>query len=190
MRRFWPRLVLLALVALLGRAGPAAATVMLEASVEDLTRESDAVVRGKVASAEGHRSADGKRIFTRVTVEVAEAWKGAPGKTVVVQVPGGVYGDIGQIVHGAPTFVPGEEVVVFLRRQPGRPDGAAPTFHVAGLAQGKLRIDRDAVRGPVAVADLRGLELKRRSGVPAAPAPAPAPIPVPELRARVEAASR
>lgn len=190
MCRFRPRLALLALVALLGPAGSAGATVMLEASVEELTRESDAVVRGKVAAAEGRRSADGQRIFTRVTVEVAEAWKGAPGRTVVIQVPGGVDGEIGQIVHGAPTFAPGEEVVVFLRRLPGRPAGATPTFQVAGLAQGKLRIDRDAVRGPVAVPDLRGLELKKRPDAPAAPVPAPVPVPVAELRARVEAATR
>ncbi len=184
------RHVFLLLLAMLALAGPARATVMLEASIDELARESDAVVRGKVVSTEGRKSADGKRIFTRVTVEVAEAWKGAPGKTVVVQVPGGVHGEVGQVVHGAPRFADGEEVVVFLRRLPEGPPGEPTTFHVSGLAQGKLRVERDAVRGPVAVPDLRGLELKRRPEEPAAPAASAVPIPVAELRARVEAATR
>jgi hypothetical protein len=81
-------------------------------------------------------------------------------------------------------------VVVFLRGLPPGPPGGPTTFHVAGLAQGKLRIERDAVRGPVAVPDLRGVELKRRPDEPAVPAAPAPPIPVADLRARVEAASR
>lgn len=171
-------------------AGPARATVMLEASIDDLSREADAVVRGTVRTTESHLSADGKRIYTRVTVDVAEAWKGAPGKTVEIQVPGGVHGDLGQIVQGAPRFATGEEVVVFLHGLPAGPAGTPRTFHVAGLAQGKLHVDRDAIRGPVAVPDLRGLELKRRPEEPAVEAPPANPIALPELKARVEAASR
>lgn len=178
------------LFALLSLAGPAGATVMLEASVDDLARDADAVVRGTVRSTEGRLSGDGQRIYTRVTVEVAEAWKGAPGTTVELQVPGGVHGELGQIVQGAPRFVAGEEVVVFLRRLPEGPAGAPRTFHVAGLAQGKLRVEPDAVRGPVAVPDLRGLELKRRPDEPAVPARPADPIPLADLKARVKAASR
>ena len=67
--------------------GTAAASVMVEASVPELAREADVVARGRVASAESRVSGDGMRLFTVVTLEVAEAWKGEPGKTVQIQVP-------------------------------------------------------------------------------------------------------
>lgn len=164
----------------------ARATVMLEASIDDLARESDTVVLGKVRSTEGRLSGDGKRIFTYVTVEVAEAWKGEPGKTVEVRVPGGVHGEFGQIVQGAPRFTGGEEVVIFLRRV----SAGSQLFQVSGLAQGKLRVEREPDREPVAMPDLRGLELTRSAEEPAFPAKPVAPIPVAELRSRVEAVKR
>ena len=77
-------------------------------------------------------------------------------------------------------------MVVFLRRLPS----GTPVYLVSGFAQGKLRVERDPVRGPVATPDLTGLELKRAPGEPAVPAKPAAPIPVSELRARVEAANR
>lgn len=177
-----PAILLVALFA----SAPARATVMLEASIDELARDSDAVVRGTVRSTEGRLSGDGKRVFTYVTVEVAEAWKGAPGKTVEVRVPGGVHGEFGQIVQGAPRFSGGEEVVIFLRRLPSGP----PVFQVAGLAQGKLRVERDPIRGPVAAPDLAGLELKTSPDAPAVPAVPVAPLPLSEIRARVEAVKR
>ena len=57
-------------------SGVASASVMVEASGPELTRDADVVARGRVARAETRASTDGMRLFTVVTLEVAEAWKG------------------------------------------------------------------------------------------------------------------
>jgi hypothetical protein len=110
---------------------PGAASVALRASVEDLARSSDAVVRGKV---ERQRSSwMGRRIYTEVEVRASSVWRGSAPGLVKVLVPGGVVGDIGQHVDAAPRFVDGEEVVVFVSSSSGR-------AMVNGLAQGKFTV--------------------------------------------------
>jgi transcriptional regulator GlxA family with amidase domain len=103
-------------------------------SVEGLTRASDSVVRGQVRKMTSVLSDDGRRIFTRVDVDVTSTWRGPRVASVQVIVPGGVVGGIGQRVDGAPTFAGGEEVVVFLNR------AEAGGYRVAGLAQGKFSV--------------------------------------------------
>jgi hypothetical protein len=113
-------------------AAPGAASTFVAASVEEVARSSEAVVRGRVVAAAARTTRDG-RIVTDVDVEVASAWKGAPDRTVRIVVPGGSLGWIALRVEGAPTFAPGEEVVVFLSRE-------GPSWRVNGYGQGKYRI--------------------------------------------------
>lgn len=117
-------------------AGPAAGTSMLSADVSGLSRDADAVVRGKVQRVESRWNGDRTRIFTDVEIQVDEALKGEAGATVLVTQPGGQVGDIGQKVSGLAAFEPREEVVVFLKRRGPR------TFQVAGMAQGKFKVER------------------------------------------------
>jgi hypothetical protein len=124
----------LTILAALLAASPALAAEAVALSVEGLTRSSDAVVRGTVREATSALSADGRRVFTFVDVDVEETWRGQDRRTVRVIVPGGEVGEIGQRVDGAPRFAVGEDVVVFLN---GAEAGA---FRVAGLAQGKFRV--------------------------------------------------
>lgn len=142
------RVMRLCLIAALGLAiaARAWAAQAIAVSVEELARSSDAVVRGKVESARPFRSADGLRIFTAYEVRARAVLRGKAPAVARVVVPGGVEGKIGQVVDAAPTFAPGEELVVFLRRSP---DGA---FVVSELAQGKF-----AVSGGVARPDLSRL---------------------------------
>lgn len=123
------RLLTLALLAL---ASPVAASTFVAATVEEVARSSHAVVRGRVVAAGARATRDG-RIVTDVDVEVASAWKGAPERTVRIVVPGGSLGWIALRVEGAPTFAPGEEVVVFLARE-------GPAWRVNGYGQGKYRV--------------------------------------------------
>jgi hypothetical protein len=127
---------------LLLSAAPARAMLAVPATIEDLARSSDAVVRGKVASVSSQWSEDQRRIFTYVEVTPASVWRGAaPARaTVLVLVPGGIVGNIGQRVDGAPGFTKGEEVVVFLS------GSEAGTFRVTGLAQGKFSVQGTAAR--------------------------------------------
>jgi hypothetical protein len=119
-------------------AASAGATTLIRLETPDLARKSEVVVRGKVARADAHWTGDHRRIVTDVEIEVAEAFKGQPAKTVVVEQPGGVVGDIGQRVDGIAEFNPGEEVVVFLSRRPG------DRYLLTGMAQGKFRVERSS----------------------------------------------
>lgn len=168
---------LVGLVALgLSAAAPAAATTAVPASVEELARGADAVVRGRVVALTARRSSDGRRISTYVQVEPLSVWRGQAGARLTVVVPGGEVGGLGQLVVGAPRFAPGEEVVVFVTR-------AGPVFHeVPALAQGKF-----TVAGGQARPDLSGLRLVPRSALVAGERAAE-PMAVDELERRVRAA--
>ena len=184
------RALILAAAALLAAAPArdANASVMVEASVPELARQADLVARGKVLATESKRSSDGKRIYTTVTLEVREAWKGQAPRTVEIHVPGGTVDGIAQVVQGAPRFEEGEDVVVFLR--PVAPvagvDASVPQ-RVVAMAQGKLRVARDESGVEVAVPDLSGLELVRPGGEAAAADEAPRAIRVADLEAQVRA---
>jgi hypothetical protein len=116
----------------------ASATTMLRADLPELTRSADTIVHGTVRRMESRWSGDGRRILTDVEIQVTETLKGQAGGTVLVTQPGGRVGDIGQQVSGLASFTPGEEVVVFLERRGTR------AFRVAGMAQGKYKVQRSA----------------------------------------------
>src|SRR6516164_1438367 len=104
-RRLAPFLLLLAL--------PALATTLVAMDVGALARASRCVVRVRVGSVSALRSEAG-RITTVVELERLETWSGPDLPALRMLIPGGVVGDLGQRVEGAPAFVPGEEVVLFL----------------------------------------------------------------------------
>lgn len=118
-------------------AAPAFATTMLKQELPELTKDSDAVVRGKVTRVESHWTADHRRIVTEIDVAVAETLKGAPGEKVTIVQPGGVVGDIGQRVDGMAQFKEGEECVLFLEKR-------GPSYSVVGMSQGKLNVARSS----------------------------------------------
>ncbi len=143
-------------------AGTASASVMVEVTVPELAQKADLVARGKVTRTESRLSGDGMRIFTVVTLDVAEAWKGEAGKSVQIQVPGGTHGDIAQVVQGMPQFREGEDVVVFLRspsRRASDPAVQQAPLRVVAMAQGKLNVVKNDAGVEVAAPDLDGLEL-------------------------------
>lgn len=114
----------------------ALATTLVAMDVPALTRSSDLVVRGTVVRVESRWTLDHQRIVTDNEILVSETLKGNQvGKTVVAMQPGGVVGDVGQLVHGAAKFSLGDEVVVFLEKRGDR-------AFVVGLAQGRFVVDR------------------------------------------------
>src|SRR5919198_1142836 len=136
------------LIALVAAASlpAAAATVRGPADVASLTAAADAVVHARVVGRESGWGAGGPSsglIFTRVTLQPIEWWKGgAAGARVVVRVPGGTVGELTQTVDGASAFASGEEVVVFLRKLGDEPGRAV--YAVERLALGKFSV----VAGP------------------------------------------
>ena len=131
------------LIAALGvvSATPLAATVYVTADLAELTAEARAVAHGRVVALEP-RWVDGRRgIETLVTLRVESYAKGDMGETVTLRVPGGQMGPYKSVMLGAPGFVEGEEVVVFL----ASPGAAIP--HLVGLAQGVYRVRPDRTTG-------------------------------------------
>ncbi len=95
--------------------GPAWSTTIVPVANEDLAASSDAVVAAAVTTIDHAELADG-RLVTRVTLNVTETWKGTPPSPFVLIEPGGIVGDRGEIVYGAPKYQIGEPVVVFASR--------------------------------------------------------------------------
>jgi hypothetical protein len=155
-------------------AVPATAATFVATSVEEAARSSDAVVRGRVVSTASRLTRDGRGVVTEVEIAVDGAWKGAPDAAVKLVVRGGRVGRIAQVVDGAPTFEPGEEVVVFLGRR-------GDSWRVMGQALGKYRVEAGEARSALEAADVVPRPI-------AAGERAVGTMPVAELERRVRAA--
>jgi hypothetical protein len=141
-------LSILVALATFALATSARASLVTSLDTEALVRSSAVIVRGEVESvavAPDERSA----IQTWVTVRVDEALKGAEGRTrVALRLPGGAWRDRVTRVFGVPQFARGERVVVF-----AVPTRSGGPLTVAGLFQGKFRIETAGTGEEVAVQD-------------------------------------
>lgn len=126
-------LCVLALLALLiSISVPNAAALVVEKSLDQMTIESDTIITGKIVNKESYREKG--KIFTDVTVLVGENIKGKTENKIIVQVPGGVVGDIYAQVSDVPMFENNEEVLLFLKEN-----------KVVGWNQGKYKIKNDKI---------------------------------------------
>lgn len=150
------QLVFTALLLSVVLTAPLSATVMTPLSESQLIEVSNAIVVGKCVAVESGRQ--GRKIVTRVTIEVQEALKGKTPDRATVWIPGGIDNSgpvaIGSLVPGAPVFVPDEEVLLFLQRPNGVESGS--DFGVVGLAQGKFTLVTDSAGDTWAVRSLGG----------------------------------
>jgi len=121
-------------------AAAAHATTLVPADIGELTRDAQAIVRGRVAAVDS-RWAEGRRsIETIVTLQVQDYLKGTYGPTAQFRVPGGEIGKYRSVFLGAPQFAVDQQVVVFLAaRGPELP-------HLVGFSQGVYRIGWSADR--------------------------------------------
>jgi hypothetical protein len=137
----------LALAATLQGAPGAHATVLVPLSDEALVQSSPLIVMGEVLGIEGVELSSG-RILTEITLQVDEVLKGnlPSGRrdTIVITEPGGEVGDRAVWIHGAPEFMLGERVLVFLTP---RRNGSCQTN---GLGLGKFSISSSAIGGSLA----------------------------------------
>jgi hypothetical protein len=117
------------------------ATVYISADLGELTTEARAIAYGRVIGLEAQWLEGRRSIETLVTIDVETYVKGDLGRTVTLRVPGGQMGPYRSVMLGAPTFVEGEQVVVFLA-------AAGPAIpHLVGLAQGVFRVRTDVATG-------------------------------------------
>jgi len=130
---------LFVVAAWLGVAQLQSATLQ-QLSMTDLIAKSTAIVRGTIRGS--YAAFSGPVIFTHYSVQVAEKWKGSPGATVDVAVPGGVAGDIRQTYPGAPQFQPGDQYVLFLWT------GKSGMTQIMGFSQGAFEVAQDGSSDP------------------------------------------
>jgi len=160
MRSSTGAVLLIALLALVGRAGEAA--IVERTDVVEMAGTAELVLVGTVLSTSCRYDDPPRsgRIVTDVTLQAAEVVKGdlRQGQRLVVTTLGGVVGVSGQIVPGAPRFTRGDEVVVFLG--PGRQaaDGVLRRC-VVGFSQGAFFVSRDRGGQPRAAQRLAGISL-------------------------------
>ena len=116
----------------------ASATVLLPADFTTIVTDSPIIVHGRVTDVSSFTTGPQRTIESVVTLTVIDTLKGTAARTMLFRIPNGQVGRYRRIVVGAPEFVEGDEVVVFLQAHAP----AIPT--IFGLSQGVYRVVRDA----------------------------------------------
>ena len=127
----------------LASASLAPATTLQRLSLNDLARESTAVVRGQVAEVRVDQA--GALVYTVARIDVAKVWKGGVGASIEVSSPGGIWHGVEQRFPGAPRLEPGKEYLLFLWQ------GPSGRVQLTGFSQGVFEVIED----PAAVARVR-----------------------------------
>jgi hypothetical protein len=116
-------------------------TGMVPLSIRDLTRQADWVAHVIVTAKTTRREPNG-RLASQVDLDVLGLWKGrVPSTRLALAVTSGVLGEQEVRAEHEPEYAPGEEFVVFLKRNQ-RGQGVT-----VGLAQGRFSVWRDARTG-------------------------------------------
>lgn len=120
---------------------------------EELTRQADLVVVGKVAGLKAGWNNDKSRIFTTVTLAVDQTLKGDAGTgSVTILVPGGEVDGVGELYSHTARFTKDEDVVVFAAKD------RTGDLRVTGGSEGKVAISRDVSSGRARVSDRMSLD--------------------------------
>jgi hypothetical protein len=129
------------LASVLASATTADAIVYVAADFQTLVNEAQTIVLGRVVSLDSEWTEGRRGIETLLSIDVEQTLKGSARASIVVRVPGGQMGPYLSVMPGAPRFVEGEDVVLFLA-------GAPPAVpHILALGQGVFRVVRDPDTG-------------------------------------------
>ena len=135
-------------------AAPASATTVRGFTLAGLVRESAVVVRGVVEGSQSFWNSDHTRIYTDTAVRVTDVLAGRAPVRIRVRQLGGRVGQVTARVVGTAPLRPGDDVVLFLRAQPG-------FYTLVGMAQGRFRVERRGARA-VVTRSLSGLTVVQR----------------------------
>jgi hypothetical protein len=144
------RLIIAGLAAVCGAS--LMGSTLLRLSLDDMIQKSTMIVHGTIQP--GTSAAfRGSLIYTHYQLSVTTAYKGTPGQTIDVAVPGGILNGVQQPVAGAPTLTPGQDYVLFLWTSKsgltlviGLSQGL---FNVTTSAQGQVMVSRGAASAPM-----------------------------------------
>jgi hypothetical protein len=110
-------------------------------TTDELARQSDLIVVGKVREKRAGWDARRSRIETSVTMDVEEYVKGSGARSITIVTPGGEVDGVGELYTHAARFEKDEEAVVFLRK------GRGEKLRVAAGARGKESVQRNERTG-------------------------------------------
>jgi len=133
MKRFFLSIGI-ALVLLLAFSARTALAIVEKLSLEELTRQASTILIGRVVGQTSRWNPEKTVIVTDVSVVVDGSLKGEAPANFVLEVPGGIVGDLGLTVSDTPVFAPDETVILFLRE----PDFSG--FRLVGWQQGKFTV--------------------------------------------------
>lgn len=143
-------------------AWPAGASTFLAMSQEEMVKQADAVVVGKVLQVSSFRDPSGAVILSEATIEVERTVFGEASGAVVVRTFGGTVDGYTVEAEGFPKFRNGDRVLVYLS------DEVGGISQVVGYRLGEYKVLRDREGEDVAVPTLeRGVRLLAADGTPA-----------------------
>jgi hypothetical protein len=139
------RILLGALALVLVASTAASASTFVAVSQDELVRQADAVLQGRVAKVSQFWNAEGTMIYTEAVIEVQEKLVGDTAGIIVVRTFGGTVGSYTVEAHGFPEFREGERTIMFVK---ALADGA---YEVEGYRQGQFRVMRDRTGKALAI---------------------------------------
>lgn len=141
LRRMVHRLFVTTLIVLLSGSNITAHRIS-QLTDKDLVAQSRLIVLGKVSGVMCEWNADHTQIYTNIDFELDSLIKGTlPSGTLSLRILGGTVGDTTLLITGSPTFIQGEEVLLFLA-----PNYLSP-YPCVGMSQGKMTIEIDSTTG-------------------------------------------
>jgi hypothetical protein len=128
---------------LAGTMATAGATTLLRMSLSRLSQTAQVIVRARCVGSAA--SWDAGEIWTFLSFDAEEVWKGSPPARFTVRMLGGQVGNLTSSVSGVPRFSVGADVVLFLEPTP------QGDFTIVGWQQGTFRVLRDFRTGEESV---------------------------------------
>jgi hypothetical protein len=117
---------------------------MIGLSTEELTKNSEIVIRGEVENVEPQWSKDGSIIFSRAVIIINDVVAGDVAENkIIVEYEGGEMEDIGFRVSDVSPLVKGDHVILFLKSGESKRDGFVR--NIVGKNQGKYIIGKDGI---------------------------------------------
>jgi hypothetical protein len=113
------------------------ATLALKASIESLVEQADRIVYAEVYHVESMTQRGSKgEIYTQISIDVFDYWKGQGADELRIQTLGGTIGDLTLKVAGTPYFKKDQKVILFLKK-----DQYTDLNYLVALAQGVFYLD-------------------------------------------------
>ncbi len=112
-----PRIILGLTLFLLGLIPAGRATTVAAPEFDDLVTSADYIVRASVksVSADWRENQGRKYIATRVALDIIEIIRGIPPQPLVLELVGGRVGNEELVIEGAPKFLLGDDVILFVQ---------------------------------------------------------------------------